>query len=364
MNEPKYDDMINLARDFVKGEITEAVREDDRFPYAPFRESLYKKAEEVGFLSLLLPEEAGGVGETVGALAEVLYEISKTDASVAAVILCQAFAHRLLVGAGQESLAKDAGLIAVTLYDDPVDLPAGVIASEIDGSYRLEGMLDYMVLAPVARSYLVPALLNGKTALFLVGGEVGVVGGEVGVKMDEPLQPLGLRACPVADLRLEEVEDVLPVAKEGAQGIYLEAVRDMRGAVAAVSAGIIAGCFEEARAYAPERYQGYRQIIEHQQVRAELGRIAVEMMVARELFRSICRRDASGVGGPVEAAVQVAAGESAVEASILGVQILGGNGYMEDYGQEKRMRDAKQVQGIFGMKDLVLQDITEALAAG
>jgi alkylation response protein AidB-like acyl-CoA dehydrogenase len=31
-----------------------------------------------------------------------------------------------------------------------------------------------------------------------------------------------------------------------------------------------------------------------------------------------------------------------------GVQILGGYGYMREYGQEKRMRDAKQLQAVFG----------------
>jgi alkylation response protein AidB-like acyl-CoA dehydrogenase len=351
----KYADIVSLAADFVKGEIVEAVKDDDHYPDVPFREPLYAKAEEVGFLSFLLPEEAGGVGETAGALAEVLYEISKTDASVAAVMLCQAFAHRLLVGVAKEALASEAGLTATTLYDDPMELPAGINASGTNGSYHMKGMLDYVVLAPVASSYILPALLNGETALFLVRKDTGV-------KVDEPLLTLGLRACPVADLELDDAEGALLVVGDDAQGIYLEAVNEMRGAVAAISAGIIAGCFEEASAYAPERYQGYGQIIDHLQVRAELGRIAVNMLAARELFRGISRSDTSEAEGPAAAAVQVLCGEVAVEASILGVQILGGNGYMEDYGQEKRMRDAKQVQGIFGRKDLILQDIAEALA--
>jgi alkylation response protein AidB-like acyl-CoA dehydrogenase len=40
-----------------------------------------------------------------------------------------------------------------------------------------------------------------------------------------------------------------------------------------------------------------------------------------------------------------------------GVQILGGYGYMHDYGQEKRMRDAKQVQAIFGPHAVKQMDI-------
>jgi alkylation response protein AidB-like acyl-CoA dehydrogenase len=40
--------------------------------------------------------------------------------------------------------------------------------------------------------------------------------------------------------------------------------------------------------------------------------------------------------------------EMACRATTDGVQVLGGNGYMKDFGQEKRMRDAKQVQCLLG----------------
>jgi alkylation response protein AidB-like acyl-CoA dehydrogenase len=35
-----------------------------------------------------------------------------------------------------------------------------------------------------------------------------------------------------------------------------------------------------------------------------------------------------------------------------GIQCLGGNGYMKDYGQEKRFRDAKHVQAFLGLAPL------------
>jgi alkylation response protein AidB-like acyl-CoA dehydrogenase len=355
MNDQRYTDIVALAREFVQGEVVGAVKEGDHYPDVPFRETLYEKAGEVGFLSFVLPEEVGGVGENAAALAEVLNEISKTDASVAAVMLCQAFAHRLLVDTGKEALAGKDGLMATTLYEDPAEQPIGVTAAEAGGSYRLKGKIEYVVLAPVARSFILPALLDGETALFLVEKGDGVIPGE-------PLLTLGLRACPVADLELEDAEGTLLSKGGDANTTYLEATHRLRGAVAAISAGIIAGCFEEARTYARDRYQGYKQIIDHQQMRAELGRIAINMLVARGLFQGVGSNHATATREPFPSAVQVMTGELAVESCILGVQILGGNGYMEDYGQEKRMRDAKQVQGVFGQKDLTLQDICEALA--
>lgn len=355
MIDQRYKDIVALAGEFVRGEVAESVKEADHYPDVPFRRSLYAKAEEVGFLSFTLPEEVGGVGESVAALAEVLYEVSKTDASVAAVMLCQAFAHRLLVDAGRETLADGKGLIATTLYEDPLELPTGLTASEAGGSHRLNGKLEYVVLAPVADRFILPALLGGEKALFMVGKGEGVIPGE-------PLLTLGLRACPVADLELVDAEGTLLSGGADTLRIYAGAVDKLRGAAAAISAGITAGCLDEAGAYARERYQGYKQIIDHQQTRASLGRIAVNMLAAEGLFRSASRDD-NGEGGAFSSAVQVIAGEAAVESSILGVQILGGNGYMEDYGQEKRMRDAKQAQGIFGQKELILQDLLEALTA-
>lgn len=35
-----------------------------------------------------------------------------------------------------------------------------------------------------------------------------------------------------------------------------------------------------------------------------------------------------------------------------GAQVLGGNGYMKDYGQEKRFRDARQVRALLGYATL------------
>jgi alkylation response protein AidB-like acyl-CoA dehydrogenase len=48
-------------------------------------------------------------------------------------------------------------------------------------------------------------------------------------------------------------------------------------------------------------------------------------------------------------AASLAVGQMACELTDDGIQVLGGNGYMEDYGQEKRFRDARQVQSLLGL---------------
>lgn len=59
-----------------------------------------------------------------------------------------------------------------------------------------------------------------------------------------------------------------------------------------------------------------------------------------------------GAGGPGSSSYCISSAlhvhEIACETVTDGVQILGGNGYMKDYGQEKRFRDARQVQALLG----------------
>jgi alkylation response protein AidB-like acyl-CoA dehydrogenase len=63
--------------------------------------------------------------------------------------------------------------------------------------------------------------------------------------------------------------------------------------------------------------------------------------------------DASSPEGARTAlAAVVHIGDLACTATTEGVQLLGGNGYMKDYGQEKRMRDARQARSLLGMSGL------------
>jgi alkylation response protein AidB-like acyl-CoA dehydrogenase len=67
----------------------------------------------------------------------------------------------------------------------------------------------------------------------------------------------------------------------------------------------------------------------------------------------------TGVAGWEETARAVAihVAEMASRATVDGIQLLGGNGYMKDYGQEKRMRDANQAQCFLGMAPVRKMDL-------
>ena len=114
--------------------------------------------------------------------------------------------------------------------------------------------------------------------------------------------------------------------------------------------GVLRGGYDLALSYGLERRQGGKRIVEHDMVRQMLsGMVAWIDLGSAALARgcdlverghSASRTELLSIQELVTAAVSRSTGD--------GVQALGGNGYMHDYGQEKRMRDAKQLQAVFG----------------
>jgi alkylation response protein AidB-like acyl-CoA dehydrogenase len=89
-------------------------------------------------------------------------------------------------------------------------------------------------------------------------------------------------------------------------------------------------------------------------VRMKLAEIAISIEVGMSCLYGIRNAwDTNSSNGDRSAlAAAIHLGELACSMASEGVQLLGGNGYMKDYGQEKRMRDARQARSLLGMSGL------------
>ncbi len=177
---------------------------------------------------------------------------------------------------------------------------------------------------------------------------------EEGVRRSDPVLGLGLHACPAVDMHLSGVRGEL-VGEEGeGPGYYEEAVDRLSAAAAAACCGVMKGSFDAALDYARQRIQGGREIVNWSEVRMILSSMALQGKVAEMLVRQAARAVDGGEPGwrlaSRAAALQVQ--EAAAGVTCDGIQVLGGNGYMQDYGQEKRFRDAQQLQALTGMVPL------------
>jgi alkylation response protein AidB-like acyl-CoA dehydrogenase len=122
-------------------------------------------------------------------------------------------------------------------------------------------------------------------------------------------------------------------------------------AAGAMSAGIMKGSFSEAFEYTKGRQQGGREIINWSEVRMILATMALAVTNAEMLISRTCQAiDSSEKGWQAcSRAAAITIQESATQVTTDGIQLLGGVGYMKDFGQEKRFRDAKHIQALLGI---------------
>lgn len=347
--------IAETADRFARRDLAPRALDLDHYPFSPFNQPSIDAGHAAGLFGVNLPEDLGGAGLGMAALCETLFSLARHDASFAAVVLADSLARSLLLALGRNDDARLSNqLIGFPIYDLPHEPQAGVIARREPDAFVLSGTVESVALAPVAAALILPALLDGRPALFLAAPDAA------GLKLAEPLVSLGLRGCPAADVGL--IGARLPgdgLLTKDAVGTLTAVCAPYRAAATAIAAGISEGSFQAARAYAAERYQGGRMIIEYDMVRQMLAGLAVASRTGQAIFRQLARMAEPGPPSNSEPAKIAAvpgfsesgfllAADQAAQAATDGVQCLGGYGYMEDYGQEKRMRDAKQCQGIFG----------------
>ncbi len=194
---------------------------------------------------------------------------------------------------------------------------------------------------------MLPARLqNGKDyAFFLIDLA------DKGITKSDPVFSLGLHACPAVDLKMAGVKGTLIGQEKEGTKYFNEASDRMHAAVAAMQCGIMKGSFQEALSYSQERFQGGCEIINWSGLRMMLAQMAVQVkvaeMVVSEAALAVEQQEPDWNISTRAAALHLS--DLACKLTTDGIQILGGYGYMKDYGQEKRFRDAKQVQALLGL---------------
>ncbi len=361
----------DLAESFAARELAPGRQTNDRFPFAPFFDSVVAKANEVGLLGITLPEECGGSGQGIDALCVILDRICAVDAGLGGVLFTNALAQEIMLSAGARSVLKTmteqaadarALLIACPAFCNPDETATTIEAVRDNLVFRLSGTAGYVVLGGLAGHILLPARIKGQDAYtyFLVKNEAR------GLNTGAPVFSLGLHACPAADLTLEGVEG-RPVGGDGEGSLHFNHASDrMHAGVAAMQSGIMRGAFQEALSYSQERFQGGWEIINWSALRMLLADMAVQVKVA-EMAVSGAALAAEQRYPQWELTARAAAlhlSELACKLTTDGIQVLGGNGYMKDYGQEKRFRDAQQVQALLGLSPMRKLKMVAAMVKG
>lgn len=346
---------LDLIRDsvrrFAREVVGPALADLNHFPDRPLPAALVPGLWELG----LFDDE---IEPTL--LAAALSELAEVAAAPATLVLAHAFARQLLREAGGDRAgallaANGGGLFAAPLYAEPDLADDEPSVRRVGDQLEIDGVASFVVNAPLARVLVLPVRHDRDGLAW-----VAVESTEPGVVVGEPLLTLGMRGCPTADVTFRKAR--LPSDRwlPAPAAVATRAAARFRGPTLAIAAGILASSVRTATEYARERYQGGGAIIEHQEVRAILGRMIEDQALCQESSALLSRESL------VEwrsLALFLRAKERAAHAACDGVQLLGGNGYMEDYAQERAMRDAKQAQFLFGRTDVARQDLVRLQGA-
>ncbi|MDA8141120.1 MAG: acyl-CoA dehydrogenase family protein [Desulfobacteraceae bacterium] len=347
--------MAKAAKEFAAKQLAPNREESDKYPFGPLFTDVVEKAFGLDFFHILLPEALQGMSLGLNALGVVLENICREDASLGGIIFTTLAGQEILRHAGAAEPLKTICsakrlhdfLIALPVFNNPAEVKHLAQAQPAEGGYTLSGTIEYVVLGSMAKQALIPARTPGAKdfSYFLVGLETA------GLKKSEPVLSLGLHACPAVDMEFNRTPAKL-IGQAGQGSLYFNQMADrMHAAAAAMSLGIMKGSFQEALDYARRREQGGQTIIHWSEVKMILANMALKINNAEMIVAQACQA-ADNQAPKWESRTRAAAlhiQEMACDLTTDGIQVLGGVGYMKDFGQEKRFRDAKHIQALMGI---------------
>ena len=356
LNEEQLE-LQEMVREFVEKEITPYAAEMDAENH--MRDGLIDKANEMGLLNVIVPEELDGPGLDSISVATIYEELGKGCAGVATSLAANSLATVPVLLAGTDEQKKmycdilnNGGLAAFALTEPGAGSDAGGVSTRAvhnkeEGTYTLNGTKMFITNGGLAEIFLVFANtrktggIRGLTAFIVPKDTPGF---SVGKKENK----MGIRPSNTTELVLQDV--VIPesyrVGREG-EGfrIAMNTLDSARPFVGAVSVGIAQAALDCAVKYAKERRQFGQPIASFQMVQGMLADMAMKVETARLMVQKACWMRDQGMEFSKEAAMaKCYAADTAMQVTTDAVQVMGSYGYTKEYPVEKMMRDAKIMQ--------------------
>jgi len=349
---------LDMLRDSVRGfsqdrvaPIAAEIDRTDEFP-----RYLWPEMGALGLHGITVSEEYGGAGQGYLAHCIAIEEVSRASASVglsygAHSNLCinqifrngseaqrRKYLPKLISG-------EHLGALAMSEPGAGSDVVSMKLRAEKRGDrWVLNGTKMWITNAHYAETLVVYAKTDpaagakGITAFIVERGFAGFTPAQ---KLDK----LGMRGSPTSELVFQDCEvpeeNVLGAVNGGVR-VLMSGLDYERAVLAAGPLGIMQAAMDVVLPYIHERRQFGQAIGEFQLIQGKVADMYTQMNAARAYVYAVARACDAGRASRKDAAGAILfAAETATKLALDAIQILGGNGYINDYPTGRLLRDAK-----------------------
>ena len=358
------EEILATVRRFVDKEIIPNAQELEHTDAYP--EQIVATMAGMGLFGLMIPEEFGGLGESLLTYALVVEEIARGWMSVSGVINTHFIVAYLLMRHGtpeqrarllpRMAAGELKGAFSMSEPDTGSDVAAiRTRATPADGGdFTLDGRKMWLtngarsgIVATLVRDELGQEAPHRNMTTFLIEKDPGFGQPRPGLTIPGKLEKMGYKGVETTEMILDGLtvpESAVLGGPDGrGHGFHqmMDGIEVGRVNVAARGCGIALRAFELAIGYARQRSAFGRPIAGHQAIAFKLAEMATKVEAAHLMTVNAARLKDTGRRGDVEAGMaKLLASEYCVEVTQEAFRIHGGYGYSKDAEIERLMREA------------------------
>lgn len=349
---------VDMLRDqvqaFVADRIAPRAAQIDRDNLFP--SDLWRQFGEMGLLGITVAQDYGGAGLGYLAHVVVMEEISRGSASVALSYgahsnLCVNQINRN--GTHEQKLkylpglisGEQVGALAMSEPNAGSDVISMKLRAEQHGDrFVLNGSKTWITNGPDADTYVIyakthPELGAHGISAFIV--ERDTPGFSRGSKFDK----LGMRGSNTCELFFDNVEvpaHNLLGSLDGGVKVLMSGLDYERVVLAGGPTGIMQACMDLVLPYIHDRKQFGQSIGEFQLIQGKVADMYTQLNASRAYLYAVAQACERGETNRKDAAgVILYSAERATQMALEAIQILGGNGYVNEFPAGRLLRDAK-----------------------
>jgi alkylation response protein AidB-like acyl-CoA dehydrogenase len=355
------EEILKAVRDFTNTKIIPVAQELEHADEYPTE--IVEGLKELGVFGLMIPEEYGGLGQSLLTYALCVEEIARGWMSVSGVINTHFIVAYMVMQHGTEEqkqkylpqMATGEMRGAFSMSEPGLGSDVAAVSTKAtkqdDGSYSITG--SKMWLTNGGESRLVATLCKTdegadsvykNMTTFLIEKESGFGETAPGLTIPGKIDKMGYKGVETTEMILEGhvVREDQILGGETGKGFYqmMDGVEVGRVNVAARACGLALRGFELGVAYAQQRETMGKQIAKHQAILFRLAEMATKVEVAHTMMVKAARMKDTGQRMDVEAGMaKMVASEYAHEVVEDSFRIHGGYGYSKEYEIERLYRE-------------------------